>query len=240
MTRIYNKIKLFPLFYRKIFLLILALLIIIPVLISPILVSENNLSINKQAVYPYNISSIATTGNYPTDSTYPQNGLPPGPDYYNIDNMFQTRQGFQRGYYVVKVLYDYKDKAATGAMGWLYSKYPSNSNKDIDLAMWRELDWEYVPRTDTTQPFNTQQHSSDNVSYYYLPLNFNPNTPPNELPPSPKWTTQNIVDINYDNHLQPNGYVKTPDGLYKWCNEVAAPSHTASGDNITPNVQPPA
>jgi hypothetical protein len=240
MNRICYKIKYIPLLYRKILLLILALLIIIPVSISPLLISENYLAINRQEVYPYSISSIASTGNYPTDITYPQDGLPPGPGYYNIDNMFQTRQGFQRGYYVVKVLYDYKDKAATGAMGWLYSKYPSNSNKDINLAMWRELDWEYVPRTDTTQPFNTQRHSSDNVSYYYLPIDFNPNTPPDELPPSPKWTTDDIVDINYENHLQPHGYAETPDGLYKWCNEVAAPSHTASGDNITPNVQPPA
>jgi hypothetical protein len=224
---------------RKIVLLSLLFVIAISVVLGPAFIIEYYSLNNEQPVYPYNISSIALPGIKGTSSIYPQNGLPPGPDNYNIDNMFQTRQGFQRGYYVVRVLYDYKDKAATGAMGWLFSKYPSNSNKDVDLAMWRELDWEYVPRTDTTQPFNTQRHSSDNVSYYYLPVDFNPATPPDELPPSPKWTTTDIVGINYENHLRPV-YEETPDGFYKWCNEVAAPSHTPSGENLVPNVQPPA
>ena len=164
-----------------------------------------------------------------------------GSDDYNIDNMFQTRRGFQRGYYVVKALYDYKTKAATGAMGWLYSKYPHHLNKDSSFGMWRELDWEYVPMTDTTQPFNTQRYPLGIVNNYYLPNDFDPAHPPPALTPQPLWNTENITHLNYAGHLQPHGYADTVADFFRWCNEVAAPV----GDDVTnpdrvPNIQPPA
>ena len=157
-------------------------------------------------------------------------GLELEPSDYFMDNMFSTKKGFQRGYYVVKALYDYTDKQACGALGWLYSKYPANSNKDISLAMWRELDWEYVPCTDTTAPFNTERYASDNVCYYYLPKDFNQDSPPPTLEPKPFWNTGNIVEYNSD---EMDGYPKTEDGFYQWCN-VYWPPKAPQGPSVSP------
>jgi len=158
-------------------------------------------------------------------------GLEPGPHYYFMDNMFSTKKGFQRGYYVVKALYDYKnDKQACGALGWLYSKYPANYSKDISLAMWRELDWEYVPCTDTTAPFNTERYASDDVSYYYLPKGFSQASPPATLEPKPFWSTDNIVEYNSD---EMGSYPRTKDGFYQWCN-VYWPPNAPQGPLVAP------